>query len=136
MAGVAVHSGNIAGMPAGEGKTLAVALPAYLNALAGGGVHVVTANDHLARRDADRLGAIYRFLGLDIGVIVPEMTDGQRRRAYQAHVVYGTGPEFGDDYLRDNLAWSLAEGVQVGHEFAVVVDADPAFLRLAGAPLL
>ncbi len=136
MAGVAVHSGNIAEMPAGEGKTLAVTLPAYLNALAGGGVHVVTANDHLVRRDADRLGVIYRFLGLDIGVIVPEMTDGQRRRAYQADVVYGTGPEFGYDYLRDNLAWSLAECVQRGHEFAIVDDADSAFLDLAATPLL
>jgi preprotein translocase subunit SecA len=130
-----VHCGNIAEMLAGEGKTLAVALPAYLNALAGD-VHVVTANDYLARRDADRLGAIYRFLGLDIGVIVPEMTDGQHRRAYQADVVYGTAVELGYDYLRDNLAWSLAECMQRGHEFAIVDDADSALLDLAATPLL
>jgi preprotein translocase subunit SecA len=136
MAGVAVHFGNIAEVPAGEGKTLAVTLPAYLNALAGGGVHVVTANDHLARRDADRLGVIYRFLGLNTAVIAPDMTAGQRKRAYQACVVYGTAPELGYDYLRDNLAWSLAECVQRGHEFAIVDDADSALLDLAATPLV
>jgi preprotein translocase subunit SecA len=135
MAGLAVYFGNIAEVPAGEGKTLAVTLPAYLNALAGG-VHVVTANDHLARRDAGRLGVIYRFLGLDTGVIVPDMTAGQRLRAYRACVVYGTAQELGYDYLRDNLSWSLAECVQRGHKFAIVDDADLALLDLAATPLL
>jgi preprotein translocase subunit SecA len=135
IAGVAVHSGNLAEMPAGEGKTLAVTLPAYLNALAGG-VHVVTANDHLAGRDAGRVGVIYRFLGLDIGVIVAEVTDGQRQRAYAADVVYGTALEFGYDYLRDNLAWSLAECVQRGHKFVIVDDADSGLLDLGATPLL
>ncbi|HEY4853024.1 MAG TPA: hypothetical protein VII22_19725 [Streptosporangiaceae bacterium] len=136
MAGVAVHFGNIAEVPAGEGKTLAVTLPAYLNALAGGGVHVVTANDHLAQRDADRLGVIYRFLGLDAAVIVPDLTAGQRLRAYQACVVYGTARELGYDYLRDNLAWSLADCVQRGHTFAIVDDADSVLLDLAATPLV
>ena len=104
--GIALHRGEIAEMQTGEGKTLVATLAVYLNALEGNGVHVVTVNDYLARRDADWMGQIYRFLGLTVGVIVPNLTDEERRDAYDSDITYGTNNEFGFDYLRDNMKYS------------------------------
>ena len=104
MGGAALHFGNVAEMKTGEGKTLTAVLPAYLNALAGKGVHVVTVNDYLAKRDAEWMGRVHRFLGLDVGVILSQMTPDERRAAYNADITYGTNNEFGFDYLRDNMA--------------------------------
>ena len=118
MGGAALHLGQIAEMRTGEGKTLTSVLSAYLNAIAGKGVHVVTVNDYLAKRDAEWMGRVHRFLGLTVGVILAEMTPDQRRVAYHADITYGTNNEFGFDYLRDNMAWSLDECVQRGHNFA------------------
>ncbi|MDP9436420.1 MAG: preprotein translocase subunit SecA, partial [Actinomycetota bacterium] len=120
MGGAALHLGNIAEMRTGEGKTLTCVLPAYLNALSGQGVHVVTVNDYLARRDAEWMGRVHRFLGLDVGVILANERPAQRRAAYACDITYGTNNEFGFDYLRDNMAWSREELVQRGHHFAVV----------------
>jgi len=111
MGGAALHLGNIAEMKTGEGKTLVSTLPAYLNALTGKGVHIVTVNDYLAERDSEWMGRVHRFLGLKVGVILASMTPTERREAYAADITYGTNNEFGFDYLRDNMAWSLADCV-------------------------
>src|SRR6201998_4783642 len=122
--GMVLHQGRIAEMKTGEGKTLVAPLPVYLNALAGRGVHVVTVNDYLARRDADWMGQIYRFLGLSVGCIVHGLTDEQRKEAYAADVTYGTNNEFGFDYLRDNMRPNVAMMVQRGHHYAIVDEVD------------
>ena len=125
--GMVLHEGSIAEMRTGEGKTLVATLPVYLNALAGKGVHVVTVNDYLARRDAEWMGRIYQFLGLSVGVIVHGLNSDERRQAYAADVTYGTNNEFGFDYLRDNMEYNLQNMVQRGHYYAIVdeVDFDP-----------
>src|SRR6201747_1350853 len=120
MGGAALHLGNVAEMKTGEGKTLTSVLPAYLNAISGKGVHLVTVNDYLAKRDAENMGRIHRFLGLDVGVILSEMPPVVRREQYAADITYGTNNEFGFDYLRDNMAWQKADLVQRGHNFAIV----------------
>ncbi|HKB31604.1 MAG TPA: preprotein translocase subunit SecA, partial [Streptosporangiaceae bacterium] len=136
MGGAALHFGNIAEMKTGEGKTLVSTLPAYLNALSGNGVHVVTVNDYLARRDAEWMGRVHRFLGLDVGVIVAQMSPEDKHKAYDADITYGTNNEFGFDYLRDNMAWSLAECVQRGHNFAIVDEVDSILVDEARTPLI
>ena len=136
MGGAALHLGNIAEMKTGEGKTLVATLPAYLNALAGNGVHVVTVNDYLAERDSEWMGRIHRFLGLEVGVILPHMTPAERRLAYAADITYGTNNEFGFDYLRDNMAWSMDEMVQRGHNFAIVDEVDSILIDEARTPLI
>ena len=136
MGGAALHLGNIAEMRTGEGKTLVATLPAYLNALAGNGVHVVTVNDYLAERDAEWMGRIHRFLGLEVGVILSKMSPAQRRIAYNADITYGTNNEFGFDYLRDNMAWSKEEMVQRGHHFAIVDEVDSILIDEARTPLI
>jgi preprotein translocase subunit SecA len=120
MGGAALHKGNIAEMKTGEGKTLVSTLPAYLNALSGKGVHVVTVNDYLAERDSEWMGRVHRFLGLRVGVILSRMSPSERREAYSADITYGTNNEFGFDYLRDNMAWTLSDCVQREHNFAIV----------------
>ena len=136
MGGAALHKGNIAEMRTGEGKTLVATLPSYLNALAGRGVHVVTTNDYLAERDSEWMGRIHRFLGLKVGVILANMTPAERREAYFADITYGTNNEFGFDYLRDNMAWSLEECVQRDHFFAVVDEVDSILIDEARTPLI
>ncbi|GAA1779574.1 preprotein translocase subunit SecA [Actinomadura chokoriensis] len=136
MGGAALHLGNIAEMKTGEGKTLTCVLPAYLNALSGDGVHVVTVNDYLAKRDAEWMGRVHQFLGLDVGVILPQMTPDERRAAYNCDITYGTNNEFGFDYLRDNMAWSLEECVQRGHNFAIVDEVDSILIDEARTPLI
>src|SRR3954467_8471705 len=136
MGGAALHMGNIAEMKTGEGKTLTAVLPTYLNALAGEGVHVVTVNDYLAKRDAEWMGRVHQFLGLEVGVILSELTPEQRRVAYNADITYGTNNEVGFDYLRDNMAWSLDECVQRGHHFAVVDEVDSILIDEARTPLI
>jgi preprotein translocase subunit SecA len=136
MGGAALHLGQVAEMRTGEGKTLTCVLPAYLNALSGEGVHVVTTNDYLAKRDAEWMGRIHRFLGLNVGVILNEMTPAQRREAYNADVTYGTNNEFGFDYLRDNMAWSIDDCVQRGHNYAIVDEADSILIDEARTPLI
>ena len=136
MGGAALHLGNIAEMRTGEGKTLVATLPSYLNALAGRGVHVVTVNDYLAERDSEWMGRIHRFLGLTVGVIVNSMTPTERRAAYNCDITYGTNNEFGFDYLRDNMAWSLEDCVQRDHFFAVVDEVDSILIDEARTPLI
>src|SRR3954470_16258503 len=136
MGGAALHMGNIAEMKTGEGKTLTCVLPAYLNALSGNGVHVVTVNDYLAKRDSEWMGRVHRFLGLDVGVILAQMTPDQRRVAYAADITYGTNNEFGFDYLRDNMAHSVEDMVQRGHNFAVVDEVDSILIDEARTPLI
>jgi preprotein translocase subunit SecA len=136
MGGAALHRGNIAEMRTGEGKTLVATLPSYLNALAGRGVHVVTVNDYLAERDSEWMGRIHRFLGLSVGVIVNSMTPSERRAAYNSDITYGTNNEFGFDYLRDNMAWSLEDCVQRDHFFAVVDEVDSILIDEARTPLI
>ena len=136
MGGAAMHRGNIAEMRTGEGKTLVATLPSYLNALAGKGVHVVTTNDYLAERDSEWMGRIHRFLGLRVSVILANMSPAERREAYLADVTYGTNNEFGFDYLRDNMAWSLEECVQREHFFAVVDEVDSILIDEARTPLI
>jgi preprotein translocase subunit SecA len=136
MGGAALHLGNIAEMKTGEGKTLTAVLPAYLNALSGEGVHIVTVNDYLAKRDAEWMGRIHQFLGLEVGVILPQMTPDERRKAYHADITYGTNNEFGFDYLRDNMAWSLEECVQRGHNYAIVDEVDSILIDEARTPLI
>ena len=136
MGGAALHRGNIAEMRTGEGKTLVATLPSYLNALAGRGVHVVTVNDYLAERDSEWMGRIHRFLGLSVGVIVNSMTPSERRVAYLSDITYGTNNEFGFDYLRDNMAWSLEDCVQRDHFFAVVDEVDSILIDEARTPLI
>ncbi|HXX71567.1 MAG TPA: preprotein translocase subunit SecA [Candidatus Acidoferrum sp.] len=134
--GVVLHEGKIAEMKTGEGKTLVATLPAYLNALAGKGVHIVTVNDYLARRDAEWMAPIYRLLGLSVGVIVHDLDDAQRRAAYAADITYGTNNEFGFDYLRDNMKYDLAQCVQRGHHFAIVDEVDSILIDEARTPLI
>jgi preprotein translocase subunit SecA len=136
MGGAALHSGNIAEMRTGEGKTLVATLPSYLNALAGKGVHVVTVNDYLAKRDSEWMGRIHRFLGLEVGVILAQMTPEERRKQYAADITYGTNNEFGFDYLRDNMAWGLEECVQRGHPYAIVDEVDSILIDEARTPLI
>ncbi|MEY4735081.1 MAG: hypothetical protein RL428_416, partial [Actinomycetota bacterium] len=136
MGGAALHMGNIAEMRTGEGKTLVATLPSYLNALAGKGVHVVTVNDYLAERDSEWMGRIHRFLGLSVGVILNSMTPAERRAAYASDITYGTNNEFGFDYLRDNMAWSIDDCVQREHFFAVVDEVDSILIDEARTPLI
>src|ERR1700742_2348283 len=136
MGGTALHLGNIAEMRTGEGKTLVSTLPAYLNALSGDGVHVVTVNDYLAERDADWMGRVHRFLGLSVGKILANQSPEKRRVSYAADITYGTNNEFGFDYLRDNMAWSLSDLVQRGHNFAVVDEVDSILIDEARTPLI
>ncbi|BBY28677.1 preprotein translocase subunit SecA [Mycolicibacterium sediminis] len=136
MGGAALHFGNVAEMKTGEGKTLTSVLPAYLNALSGKGVHIVTVNDYLARRDRESMGRVHRFLGLDVGVILSQMTPDERRVAYAADITYGTNNEFGFDYLRDNMAHSTEDMVQRGHNFAVVDEVDSILIDEARTPLI
>ncbi|MGH6871859.1 MAG: preprotein translocase subunit SecA [Rhizomicrobium sp.] len=134
--GMVLHGGNIAEMKTGEGKTLVATLPVYLNALAGEGVHVVTVNDYLAKRDAEWMGQIYRFLGLAVGCIVHGLSDEQRKEAYAADVTYGTNNEFGFDYLRDNMKYSRATMVQRAHSYAIVDEVDSILIDEARTPLI
>ena len=136
MGGAALHLGNIAEMRTGEGKTLVATLPSYLNALSGDGVHVVTVNDYLASRDAEWMGRVHRFLGLEVGAILSDLTSQQRRAAYGADITYGTNNEFGFDYLRDNMAWSRDDLVQRGHNFAIVDEVDSILIDEARTPLI
>ena len=134
--GMVLHDGKIAEMKTGEGKTLVATLPAALNALAGRGVHVVTVNDYLARRDAEWMSPLYRALGLSVGVIVHDLDDEQRKAAYGADLTYGTNNEFGFDYLRDNMKYDLAQCVQRGHQFAIVDEVDSILIDEARTPLI
>src|SRR6266851_1265973 len=134
--GVVLHRGMIAEMKTGEGKTLVATLPVYLNALSGRGVHVVTVNDYLAKRDSEWMGRLYRFLGLSVGVIVHDLDDDERREAYAADVTYGTNNEFGFDYLRDNMKFDLKECVQRGHNFGIVDEVDSILIDEARTPLI
>jgi preprotein translocase subunit SecA len=136
MGAAALHLGNIAEMKTGEGKTLTGVLPAYLNALAGNGVHVVTVNDYLAKRDSEWMGRVHHFLGLEVGVILAQMSPAERRAQYAADITYGTNNEFGFDYLRDNMAWTLDECVQRGHHFAIVDEVDSILVDEARTPLI
>ncbi|MBA2257529.1 MAG: preprotein translocase subunit SecA, partial [Acidobacteria bacterium] len=134
--GVVLHRGKIAEMKTGEGKTLVATLPAYLNALAGQGVHVVTVNDYLARRDSEWMGRLYRFLGMSVGVIQHELNDQERQVAYASDITYGTNNEFGFDYLRDNMKFDLAHYVQRGHNYAIVDEVDSILIDEARTPLI
>jgi len=134
--GIVLHRGKIAEMKTGEGKTLVATLPAYLNALGGKGVHVVTVNDYLARRDSEWMGRIYRFLGMSVGVVQHELNDAERQVAYGCDITYGTNNEFGFDYLRDNMKFDLAHYVQRGHHFAIVDEVDSILIDEARTPLI
>jgi preprotein translocase subunit SecA len=134
--GIVLHSGKISEMKTGEGKTLVATLPCYLNALAGRGVHVVTVNDYLAKRDAEWMGKIYGFLGLSVGVIVHDLDDAQRRAAYASDITYGTNNEFGFDYLRDNMKFELPDQVQRGHYYCIVDEVDSILIDEARTPLI
>ena len=136
MGGIALHRGNIAEMRTGEGKTLVSTLPAYLNALSGKGVHIVTVNDYLAERDSEWMGRVHRFLGLEVGVILAHMSPQERRVAYACDITYGTNNEFGFDYLRDNMAWSIDDCVQREHNFAIVDEVDSILIDEARTPLI
>ncbi|WP_214320988.1 preprotein translocase subunit SecA [Nonomuraea sediminis] len=136
MGGANLHMGNISEMKTGEGKTLTCTLPSYLNALAGKGVHVVTTNDYLVQVGAENMGRIHRFLGLEVGMILSGQEPDERRKQYQADITYGTNNEFGFDYLRDNMAWSLEECVQRGHHFAIVDEVDSILIDEARTPLI
>ncbi len=134
--GMVLHHGKIAEMKTGEGKTLVATLACYLNALAGHGVHVVTVNDYLAKRDAEWMGKIYEFLGLTVGVIVHDLDDNERRAAYAADITYGTNNEFGFDYLRDNMKFDIKDCVQRGHYYAIVDEVDSILIDEARTPLI
>ncbi|NUR70747.1 MAG: preprotein translocase subunit SecA [Hamadaea sp.] len=136
MGGAALHFGNIAEMKTGEGKTQTALLPAYLNALSGKGVHIITVNDYLAQRDAEWMGRVHRFLGLTVGVILPNRPAAEHRAAYECDITYGTNNEFGFDYLRDNMSWSQDELVQRGHNFAIVDEVDSILIDEARTPLI
>src|SRR5207249_8791341 len=136
MGGAALHQGNVAEMKTGEGKTLVSTLPGYLNALEGKGVHIVTVNDYLAKRDSEWMGGIYRFLGLNVGLIQATMSPEQRRPAYAADITYGTNSEFGFDYLRDNMAMRAEDMVQRGHHYAIVDEVDSILIDEARTPLI
>src|ERR1700755_575269 len=134
--GMILHEGRISEMKTGEGKTLVATLPVYLNALSGRGVHVVTVNDYLAKRDAEWMGQIYKFLGLSVGVIVHGLDDEQRKQAYDCDVTYGTTNELGFDYLRDNMKYRLEDMVQRGHTYAIVDEVDSILVDEARTPLI
>jgi preprotein translocase subunit SecA len=134
--GVVLHQGKIAEMKTGEGKTLVATLPAYLNALTGKGVHIVTVNDYLARRDAEWMGPVYRALGLEVGVIQADMPNDERKRAYKADITFGQNNEFGFDYLRDNMKFSIEDFVQRGHHFSIVDEVDSILIDEARTPLI
>ena len=134
--GHVLHQGKIAEMKTGEGKTLVATLAVFLNALTGKGVHVVTVNDYLARRDSDWMGQVYRYLGLSVGVIQHDMKDAERKEAYGADVTYGTNNEFGFDYLRDNMKFSMETMAQRGHSFAIVDEVDSILIDEARTPLI
>src|SRR5260370_657409 len=134
--GMVLHSGCIAEMKTGEGKTLVATLPVYLNALTGKGVHVVTVNDYLAKRDSEWMGRLYSWLGLSVGVIIHDLTDEQRKAAYGSDITYGTNNEFGFDYLRDNMKFDLTNYVQRDHNFAIVDEVDSILIDEARTPLI
>ncbi len=134
--GIILHQGRIAEMKTGEGKTLVATLPAYLNALTGEGVHIVTVNDYLAKRDSEWMGKLYRFLGLTVGLVIHEVSPAQRHASYAADITYGTNNEFGFDYLRDNMAIYKQEMVQRGHAFAIVDEVDSILIDEARTPLI
>src|SRR5205809_6037604 len=134
--GMVLHEGRIAEMKTGEGKTLVATMPVYLNALTGRGVHVITVNDYLARRDADWMGKIYQFLGLTVGCIQNSLSDEERKRQYACDVTYGTNNEFGFDYLRDNMKFELESMVQRGHVYAIVDEVDSILIDEARTPLI
>ena len=134
--GMVLNEGSIAEMRTGEGKTLVATLACYLNALAGNGVHVVTVNDYLARRNSENMGRIYNFLGLSVGVIVHDLSDAERAQAYASDITYGTNNEFGFDYLRDNMKYELNQMVQRGHAFAIVDEVDSILIDEARTPLI
>src|SRR5256714_344711 len=134
--GMVLHDGKIAEMKTGEGKTLVATLPAYLNALTGKGVHIVTVNDYLATRDAQWMGKIYRFLGMSVGVNLPQMEPDLKRQAYAADITYGTNNEFGFDYLRDNMAMHVEERFQRGLQYAIVDEVDSILIDEARTPLI
>ena len=134
--GVVLHQGRIAEMKTGEGKTLVAVLPAYLNAIAGEGVHIVTVNDYLAKRDSEWMGKVHRFMGLSVGLIVHGLTSEERRAAYAADITYGTNNELGFDYLRDNMAIYKSQMVQRGHAFAIVDEVDSILIDEARTPLI
>ncbi|HEY6811081.1 MAG TPA: preprotein translocase subunit SecA, partial [Propionibacteriaceae bacterium] len=136
MGGAALHMGNIAEMKTGEGKTLVATMPSYLNALTGRGVHIVTVNDYLAKRDAEWMGRIHHFLGVEVGAILSQMDPMERKKAYYADITYGTNNEFGFDYLRDNMALSLEDCVQRGHHYAIVDEVDSILIDEARTPLI
>jgi preprotein translocase subunit SecA len=134
--GIVLHQGRIAEMRTGEGKTLVAVLPAYLNALTGKGVHIVTVNDYLAKRDSEWMGKVYRFLGLSVGLIIHEVEPEDRKKAYAADITYGTNNEMGFDYLRDNMALYKHNVVQRGHAFAIVDEVDSILIDEARTPLI
>ena len=136
MGGAALHLGNIAEMRTGEGKTLTGVLPAYLNALGGKGVHIITVNDYLAKFHAEWMGRVHHFLGIEVGCILAQMEPDERRKQYDADITYGTNNEFGFDYLRDNMAWGMEERVQRGHAFAIVDEVDSILIDEARTPLI
>src|SRR3954465_1452609 len=136
LGGMVLHHGKIAEMKTGEGKTLVATLPAYLNALTGKGVHIVTVNDYLANRDAEWMGKIFHFLGLTVGVNLPQMETEEKRRAYAADITYGTNNEFGFDYLRDNMAMHVEERFQRGLPYAIVDEVDSILIDEARTPLI
>jgi preprotein translocase subunit SecA len=136
MGGAALHFGNVAEMKTGEGKTLVATAPAYLNALTGKGVHIITVNDYLAKFHSEWMGRVHHFLGLEVGVILSPMRPAERQRAYAADITYGTNNEFGFDYLRDNMSWALDECVQRGHNFAFVDEVDSILIDEARTPLI
>ena len=134
--GIILHQGRIAEMKTGEGKTLVATLPAYLNALTGEGVHIVTVNDYLAKRDSEWMGKVYRFMGLSVGLVIHGVQGPDKHRAYEADITYGTNNEFGFDYLRDNMAIYKQEMVQRGHSFAIVDEVDSILIDEARTPLI
>ena len=134
--GIVLHRGRIAEMKTGEGKTLVATLPCYLNALEGKGVHVVTVNDYLAKRDSEWMGRIYKALGMQVGVIVHDLDDQERKDAYGADITYGTNNEFGFDYLRDNMKFRLEDCVQRAHQFAIVDEVDSILIDEARTPVI
>ena len=136
MGGIFLHQGNIAEMRTGEGKTLVATFPAYLNALTGKGVHIVTVNDYLARRDSEWMGKVFSQLGMTTGVVVPFQQDAEKKAAYAADITYSTNNELGFDYLRDNMKSSLAEMFQRGHNFAIVDEVDSILIDEARTPLI
>jgi preprotein translocase subunit SecA len=134
--GIVLHQGRIAEMKTGEGKTLVAVLPAYLNSLTGEGVHIVTVNDYLAKRDSEWMGKVHRFLGVSVGLIIHDKTPAERREAYACDITYGTNNEMGFDYLRDNMAIYKEQMVQRGHSFAIVDEVDSILIDEARTPLI